>query len=322
LVAGSTLALAPEISLRHVRYFLAVFEELHFGRAAEKLHISQPPLSQAIRKLESALGAQLLERTSRTVRPTTAGRVFAEEARKALMSFEFAVAEARRADHAGPPVRVGCVTYVPTPRLQGFLTALKRRETSLRAEVTHMLGLEQVDRLRAGELDLGVFAHAEDYEGLEWERLFPGEKLIVFLPRSHPLAAKPVLTPDDLTGETFVMYPRSTNPVFYDKFMALLERTGYRIARRHETNTDPRDLLLAVAGGLGIAFAPVSFEERSLVVGRELIGVPLDPPVTYPDIIVAWRASPPRQLSSRLSSVREAASELFSATNLQVKPSF
>lgn len=314
------VAPSPGIELRHLRYFLAVYDELHFGRAADRLHIAQPPLSKAIRKLESELGTQLLERTSRRVQPTPAGHVLAEEARKVVTTFEFAVTEAQRVGGGDLPVRVGCVTYVPTRLLQQFLTALKRREANLRAEVTHMLGLEQVGRLRAGELDLGVFAHAEDYEGLEWEPLCPGETLNVFLPKSHRLAAEAMATPSDLAGETLLTYPRSSNPAFYDSFLRLLEESGYRFARRHETNTDPRDVLMAVAGGLGVVLAPVSFEERSLVVADELVSIPLDPPLTYPDTIVAWRANPPRQLLSRLGAVREAASELFASTSLQATP--
>jgi DNA-binding transcriptional LysR family regulator len=314
---GRTLSPSPGIEIRHLRYFLAVYDELHFGRAADRLHIAQPPLSRAIRKLETELGAQLLERTSRAVRPTDAGHVFAEEARKVLMNLDFAVTETRRVNGAAAAIRVGCVTYVPSRRLQRFLTRMRERDAALRAEVIHLLGLEQVGRLRTGELDLGVFAHAEDYEGLDWVRLFPGEYLSAFVPASHQLASRPVLTPGDFWSETLLTYPRAVNPAFYDSLTRLLEESGYRFARRHETNTDPRDVLLAAAGGLGVVLAPVSFESMSLVVARELVSVPLDPPLRYPDTIVAWRADPPRELARRLGAVREAASELFRSTSLQ-----
>ena len=304
---------SPAIDLRHLRYFVAVFDELHFGRAAQRLHIAQPPLSQAIRKLERELGVQLLERTSRVVRATPAGRVFAEEARKVLASFHFAVAEARRAGGADSPLRIGCVTYVPTRRLQQFLAALKERDASVRAEVTHLIGLEQVGRLRAGELDLGIFAHAEDYEGLEWEPLFPGEALSVFMPTGHPLAAKRLVTPGDLGNETLLTYPRAANPPFYDRYMALFEETGYRFGNLHETSPDPRDVLLAVAGGLGIALAPSSFKGMGEA-GRDVIRRPLDPQLSLPDTIVAWRANAPQQLQMRLPEVREIARELYPTT--------
>jgi DNA-binding MarR family transcriptional regulator len=95
----------PAIELRHLRYFLAVSEELHFGRAAERLYIAQPPLSQAIRKLERELGVSLLRRTSRVVTQTEAGRVFAEDARNVLASFDRALAEARKAGGVGTNIR-------------------------------------------------------------------------------------------------------------------------------------------------------------------------------------------------------------------------
>ena len=299
------------IDLRHLRYFLAVYDELHFGRAAQKLHIAQPPLSHAIRKIESELGTQLLERTSRTVKATPAGRIFAEEARKVLTSFDFAVAETRRVGRAEQPIRVGCAVHVSARGIQRFLTALRQRDATVQAEVMHLLGLEQVGRLRNGDLDLGVFTYAEDYDGLEWELLFPGESLNAFLPTSHPLASKSVLTPHDLRHETLLCSPRAVNPVFWDRLMGAFEQAGYRFAQRHDSTTDLRDVFLAVAGGLGVAFGPVSIKEMSAVVSSEVISIPLDPPVSYPDTIVAWRADPPRHLASRLSSVREAASELF-----------
>src|SRR3954447_5158313 len=103
----------PAIDIRHLRYFLAVVEELHFGRAADRLHIAQPPLSQAIRKLETELGVQLFHRTSREVVVTEAGVVFAEEARKILVGFDVAVAEARHAGGANAVLRIGCSPFLP-----------------------------------------------------------------------------------------------------------------------------------------------------------------------------------------------------------------
>src|SRR5438874_3972892 len=153
------------IELRHLRHFLAVFEELHFGRAAARLHLAQPPLSQSIRKLEHALGVRLFERTSRVVAPTAAGIAFAEEARKVLAAFETAVAEARRRGAATTTLRIGCVPYLPIEQLVDFLDSL-RECGGPAAQVTHLSTLEQLRRLREGELDVGVFPLPRDRDGL------------------------------------------------------------------------------------------------------------------------------------------------------------
>jgi DNA-binding transcriptional LysR family regulator len=306
----STMPPNAGIEIRHLRYFLAVFEELHFGRAAERLHIAQPPLSQAIRKLEEALGVQLFVRTSRVVEPTAAGMALAEEARRVLAAFEFAVLETQRVGMGSIALRIGCLALLPAKRLHGFLAALKRRDATLQAEVTHLWGLEQVERLLAGRLDLGLFLHIEDYAGLEHEPLYPGEEIMAFLPNGHSLAAKEAVTPGDLESETQLTLPREVNPEFYDRYMRLFADAGYRFRDLQELNThDPRDALLAVGDGLGIAFGPSSLpeigEEGRLVVGRRL-----DPPLRLPDTVVAWRASAPRRLRSQLGLVREAAREL------------
>jgi DNA-binding transcriptional LysR family regulator len=301
------------IELRHLRYFLAVFEELHFGRAAERMHIAQPPLSQAIRKLEQELGVELFVRTSRAVEPTPAGRALADEARRVLASFEFAVMEARRVGRGDAPLRIGCVSFLPTARLQRFLAALKERDASFRAEVSRLWELEQVERLRAGGLDLGVLMYTEDYPELEWEPLYPGEQIWAFLPHGHDLAGKAALTPEDLASKTMLTFPRAVNPVLFDRYMRLFAEAGYRFPHLHELNShDPRDALLAVAGGLGVAIGPSSLPEVGEE-GRAVIGRPLDPPLDLPDVVVAWRASAPRRLRSRLTAVREAARELHEA---------
>jgi DNA-binding transcriptional LysR family regulator len=304
---------AAGIELRHLRYFLAVFEELHFGRAAERLHIAQPPLSQAIRKLEQELGVELFLRTSRAVEATPAGRALADEARGVLESFEFAVREARRVGGGDAPLRIGCVSFLPTAQLQRFLAELKSRDASFRAEITHLWGPEQVERLRAGGLDLGVLLYTEDDAELEYVPLYPGEQIWAFLPPEHDLAEKEALTPEDLASETVLTFPRAVSPVLYDRYMRLFAEAGYRFPDLHELNSqDPRDSLLAVAGGLGIACGPSSLPEVGEE-GRSVIGRPLNPPLLLPDVVVAWRASAPRRLRSRLTAVREAARELHQA---------
>src|SRR5205823_11719348 len=178
---------------------------------------------QAIRKLENELGVQLLQRTSRVVTATEAGRVFAQEARRVFACLDQAVLEARRAGGLGAALRIGCIPSLPIDRLLRFLGALHARAPEAQTRVTHLPFLEQVRLLREGELDIGLFHDVEDYADIEVEALFPGEQLAVLLPRDHRLSAKQTIGPDDLREEVFASVPRSANPPLYDRMMAVLE---------------------------------------------------------------------------------------------------
>jgi DNA-binding transcriptional LysR family regulator len=303
------------IELRHLRYFLAVMDELHFRRAADRVHISQPPLSQAIRKLEDELEVQLLYRTSRAVSPTAAGKVFAEEARKVLAAFDLAVAEARRAGGAAPPLRVGCTPALPIEQLQAFLGVLRTRVPEVLVDVTHAPRAEQARRLGLGELDLGIFHHADGDEGLETEALFAGEPLAVLLSPDHRLVGREVLGPNDLDEETLVTWSRTANPAIYDRMLELLAAAGYRFGQvREVADRDPRDVIVRVASGDGIAIAPFSAKETSGA-GDMIIRRTLAPEVLMPEMVLAWRSNAPSQLQSQLGVVRQAAREVRRASD-------
>ena len=301
----------PAIDLRHLRYFVVVSEELHFGRAAARLHIAQPPLSQAIRKLENELGVRLLNRTSRVVTPTPAGLAFAEEARKVLGTFERAILEARRAGGAGHLLRIGCLPVLPIRRLLHFLEAFRRRFPDWQPEVVHMGTRDQIRGLRAGELDVGIFHYAEEHEGFVLERLYPGEPLVAYLAPSDALAEKDVITPADVGDKTLVIFAREINPTLHDWLRDLLERAGYRFAGVSETGSQDsvRDLLVSVAAGAGINIAPFSVKDVSQA-GDVVVRRPIDPPLTAPDTVIALPAKPSGQLEQVVSGLREIAAEL------------
>jgi DNA-binding transcriptional LysR family regulator len=308
----------PAIELRHLRYFLAVSEELHFGRAAQRLHIAQPPLSQAIRKLEHELGVSLLRRTSRVVTQTEAGRVFAEEARNVLAAFDRALAEARKAGGVGTKLRIGCAVNLAIERLLRFLTALHETEPALEAHVTHLTASEQVERLRRGDLDLGIF-YAEEYDDVELSPLFAGEHLAVYLPRDHRLAAMEVLGPMDLADETLVTFPREANPALHDHLLASFGTAGYRFSSVEEAGgLNARDLIVAVAERSGVAFWPSIGEggETSTIVTPRA----LDPPLTMPDTVVAWATVPERLPAALIENIRELANALRRGSDLEQDP--
>jgi DNA-binding transcriptional LysR family regulator len=160
------------IDLRHLRYFLAVVEQMHFGHAAEQLNISQPPVSRAIRQLEDALDVQLLERRRGGVTMTAAGEVFAEQARQILALLDLAIAESRRAGGVASTLRVGCLEMLPIERIQRFVNALREREPGLEISITNLSSREQIRRLRDRDLDLGIFTYAEDFPEIEMHTLF------------------------------------------------------------------------------------------------------------------------------------------------------
>jgi DNA-binding transcriptional LysR family regulator len=297
---------------------VVVSEELHFRRAAERLHIAQPPLSQAIRKLEDELGVVLLERTSRAVSLTAAGRVFVDEAHEVLASFDRAVAEARRAGGVRPDLRVGCTPYLPIDKVLLFLSALGDKEPGARPHVKHALPVEQVRGLRSDELDIGIFPDVLDDARIEREPLFPGEGLAVFLAQGHPLAAKQELGPDDFGEETLVAFPPAVNPGFADWLLATLESARYRFRDLQEVGgAHLRDQLLAVAAGQGVAFLPASLKEIDEA-GALVIRRPLERPLSMPNTIVAWHAKVPPQLQPLIAAVREIAQQLYRVQSVTV----
>ncbi|TMK63662.1 MAG: LysR family transcriptional regulator [Actinobacteria bacterium] len=298
------------IELRHLRYFLAVIEELHFGRAAERLHIAQPPLSQAVLKLEDELGVRLLHRTSRVVTATEAGEVFAAEARRVLATFDAAVAEARQAGGGSWDLRIGCTPYVPMGRLKRFLDALHELRLTAHPRVNYFIAVEQLRRLREADLDLGIFPGASEHDDIETEPLFPAEPWAAFLPADHPLAVKDVIGPDDLREEVLITFPRAMNPGIYDALLSQAEAAGYRFASMREASgPEPRDHLLAVVERRGVVFGPQSMEQLSedgAVAMR-----PLAPPgLSMPDVVLGWRAHPPARLRPILAAIRESARKL------------
>lgn len=303
-------SLPATIELRHLRYFLAVSEELHFGRAAARLYLTQPPLSAAIRKLEAAVGVRLLDRTKRAVTLTQAGRVFADEARKTLAALDLGVEETRRAGGARTALRVGCVPALSAELLLGFVRALHEGIPELEVQVEHHHTLEQLKRLRSGALDLAIVLDPEDHSDLEIEWLFAGEALAAYMPPSHRLAAQAVVRPDDVRTEFLVTGPRSTNPAVYERVLAQFGAADYRFQGIHEAGgATARDLFVAVASGLGITFAPRSLAEMGDV-GHVLVRRTLDPPLAMPATVLAWKADAPPRLRTVLATVREIAREV------------
>jgi DNA-binding transcriptional LysR family regulator len=274
------------VELRHLRYFMAVYEELHFRRAAERLYMSQPPLSQAISKLERELGVRLFERSARHVEPTAAGRALAEEARTVLADFEAAVREARRAGGVTYPVRVGHSVYLPPSGLLCFREALERRQPGIDLEFSHLPSIDLVDRLRSDELDLGIFPDHPLPEDLEKATLFAGDPMVACLRSGHPLAERDLLTPADVEDIPLVVPEKRFAPV-YEHLLRDLQGLGYGFSKIVEAGgTHVRDFMLGLATGDGIGILPPSyFKDFPLVVGRRL-----DPTPMGPDTVLAWQS--------------------------------
>jgi DNA-binding transcriptional LysR family regulator len=307
----------PAIELRHLRYFLAVYEELHFGHAAERLRIAQPPLSQAIRRLEDELGVQLFARTSRVVEPTEAGRVFAEHACRVLEDFDRAVAEARRAGGAGAQLRIGCVPHLPVERLLSFLTLLQQHLPDEKPHVTHLPSQEQARQIRGGQLDLGILHGADGEPGLEFAPLFAGEPAAAFLPGDHRLAEREVLTPDDLRREPLVVFPQSASPAAQGRWLEQLQAAGYEWQSLIEAGgTTARDLLIAAAEAEAVALGPLSYKDDPLMAVLQLEARWLSPTLCLPETAVAWAARPARPLRPTLHAVREIAVRLHQHPSL------
>lgn len=243
------------MELRHLRYFLAVAEERHFGRAAARLHMAQPPLSQQIRQLEAELGVQLLNRSTRRVELTRAGAAYLERVRTVLAAVDDAGEVARRVS-AGLQGRlsVGCVgsaTYSLLPAVARRLREeLPGVEVAFRGE---MLGAQQVAALQRRDIDLALLRPPVADPAIR-VRTLRGDALIVALPDGHRLAARKRLRVTDLRDEDFVVHA-VRDSAMYGVVRRLCGRAGFEPRVRHEV-METSTLVTFVAAGLGVAIVP------------------------------------------------------------------
>ena len=275
------------MELRHLRYFVAVAEERHFGRAAERLHMAQPPLSTQIRQLEAELGVALLTRTTRRVELTDAGNAYLTRARELLAAVDDAGSEARRiaAGLSGRLV-IGCVgsaTYTLLPGLARRLHEdLPGIDVTFRGEI---LVPDLVEGVLSGTLDVALLRPPVDEAGVVLRPL-RREGLVVAVPRGHPLAGRTDLVVDDLRGQDLVAHPGQGRSVMSTFLTDLCRASGFTPRIRHEV-AETSTLVTFVAAGLGLAVVPEP------VAALQIPGVayrPLRPETLGVDLAAATRA--------------------------------
>lgn len=274
------------MELRQLKYFVAVAEELHFGRAAERVHICQPPLSQQIKNLEAELGARLLDRDSRNVSLTEAGKAFLEDAREILTRVDEAALRAHRMGSGREGrVKVGFVfpaldTFFPEAireyRLSHPLVELVLREMGTAV---------QLEALRVNHIDLGfIRLFQQQAADLVFERIVE-EPYILAIPFDHPLASEKEIHVDLLGGEPLILFPRRTHPALHDQIVSSMRGPAGIPYIIQEVTTKFTAIALASAG-IGLALVPESAkrQKRKGVVFRRIVG-----PLPRVELSLVWK---------------------------------
>jgi DNA-binding transcriptional LysR family regulator len=277
------------MDLRHFRYFVAVAEELSFTRAAERLHIGQPPLSMLIKAMELEIDAKLFTRNRRKVELTPAGEVFLEKARGVLKQADDAISSAQRvARGEGGSLRIAFSSTPPL--LPAFRNAIRDYKTSyplVRLDLTYATASQQIDGLLANRVDVGFFRPSPFFaipSDLETFTLLRNH-LAVVVPAGHALGTRRGPVPvRALQHESFVFFPPDAGAGVYDHVIALCSRAGF-MPQVVQGSRDVASILGLVATGLGISILPSTLK-------REIDGVlfrKLDDPAATSEVLLAFR---------------------------------
>ncbi|MED5611750.1 LysR family transcriptional regulator [Pseudomonas sp. JH-2] len=271
------------MELRHLRYFQAVAETLNFTRAAERLHIAQPPLSRQIQQLEELLGVELLER-GRPLRLTEAGRFFYEQSGTLLEQLQNICDNTRRIG-LGQRQWLG-IGFAPST-LYAVLPELIRElraDTELELGLQEMTTLQQVEALKSGRIDIGFGRMRFDDPAIH-QQVLREDPLVAVLPTRHPLLGAPVSL-RRLSREPFVLYPANPRPSYADHVLALFANHGLGIRVAQWAN-ELQTAIGLVAAGLGVALVPASVQQQH----RPDIGyASLEEPEAVSPIILSRRA--------------------------------
>ncbi|MDD2059925.1 LysR substrate-binding domain-containing protein [Pseudomonas sp. GD03860] len=263
------------MELRHLRYFIAVAEELHFGRAAQQLGISQPPLSQQIQALEQELGARLFERTNRRVALSEAGRLFLEEARRVLAQVDKAADVARRAQLGElGEMKIGFTSSAPfNSSISAAIYTFRQRFPAVHLNLNEMSSQAVADALLDESIDVGLMRPLALPENLVAAELLR-EPLVAIINATHPLArgSEGGLHMAALANEPFVFFARSYGSGLYAQLLSLARQAGFSPHFAQEAS-EAMTIIGLVSAGLGVSVLPASFQRMRMegVVYRTLL---------------------------------------------------
>lgn len=262
-IAKTTDTATRSLEFRHLRYFLALAEELHYGRAAQRLAISQPPLSVAIQQLEASVGARLFDRDSKGVRLTPAGDAFRASAQALLDRAEDACALARevQAGEVGR-LRLGFVGSTLFNGLSAWLQAFQASHPKVEVVVVELNSQDQIDALLQEELDLGLVHTDRLPPALASQPLY-AEPFLACLPASHSLAALDEIPLSALSDQPFILFSRKGSPDYHARIVEICRQHGFYPRLQHE-GRHWLSVVSLVAQGLGVSIVPAAFQRAGI----------------------------------------------------------
>jgi DNA-binding transcriptional LysR family regulator len=293
------------IELRHLRYFIAVAEELHFGRAAKRIGIAQPPLSLQIQRLETILGVTLFDRTTRQVSLTAAGRTLLEEGRAALAGVAAATEAAQRASRGEvgslSVAFAASVMFLSLPRI---IQRFRRELPGVRLELRELPTGPQLLGLRMGDLDIGFVREPPPDDEIETETVME-EQLILALSKRNPLASRKRLRLADVANEDFVLFPRDLAPGLHAHVLAVCAEAGVH-PRIVQTSRELYTTVSLVEAGLGVTIIPASVRQMGW---RGVKYYPITSPSATTRIAAAWRADNPSPIIPAFLAIARAVAK-------------
>ncbi|MCE4539207.1 LysR family transcriptional regulator [Pelomonas sp. P7] len=288
------------MEFRHLRCFIAVADELHFGRAAQRLGLSQPPLSVAIQQLEASVGARLFDRDSKGVRLTPAGQAFRGPAAALLAGAEEASALARevQAGEVGR-LRLGFVGSTLFTGLSSWLQAHQARHPKVEVIVVELNSQDQIDALLAGELDLGL-VHTDRLPPSMASQPLYSEPFLACLPAHHPLAARETLPLAALSDQPFILFSRKGSPDYHARIVDICRREGFYPRLQHE-GRHWLSVVSLVSQGLGVSIVPAAFLRAGV---QGAVFRPLAEAIEPSAVFAAWRRDAPAVLRDQFLAAR------------------
>jgi DNA-binding transcriptional LysR family regulator len=290
---GSMDLKIPELDLRLLRSFVIVAEELHFTRAAERLGIAQPPLSQQIRRIEDKVGYPLFSRGTRRVELTEAGRSLLVTARRLLDQTSSGIEAARRAGRGEVGrLRIGFPTSIALTALPAIIRSYRNAYPDVDLELRELSTTPQYEALEVGSIDIGFLREPRPSETIASETIFT-ESFVAVLPLNHPLSQRKQVPLAALASEKFILFPRTAGPEFYDHITQLCRNAGFE-PRVTQEASEWHTIVALVSAGFGVSLAPASINRLQV---DDVIYKSISRLSARTAVVMCWRrdgSEPPR----------------------------